>query len=144
MKSTTSNLPILTFMALLISACGSRSTDFSSAIPESENPLPPCPESPNCVRTTRTYPVSIDSVWNVMLSALKEMRPYDVEITADEYRVDAVFLVVFFRDDVTIKLEEAEEDEKTNLHIRSSSRIGYSDFGVNTRRVKEFFNLIES
>ena len=29
------------------------------------------------------------------------------------------------------------------LHIRSASRVGYSDFGVNKRRVKKFFAELE-
>lgn len=146
MRFHVSNLLILSLMVPLLSACGSRPSDFPDTV-EVKNPLPPCPDSPNCIRTTRAYADSIDIVWNAMVSTLERMKPYDVEINADEYRIDAVFLVVFFRDDLVVKLEAPEkagaEKEETYLHIRSSSRIGSADFGVNRKRVKEFFDLME-
>jgi len=133
-------------LSLSFLACGSRSSDLTGTSGV-ENPLPPCPDSPNCVRTSRAYPDSIDAVWEALISTLDRMKPYDVEIDADVYRIDAVFLVVFFRDDLVVKLEEAngeeESEAETYLHIRSSSRVGYRDFGVNTRRVKRFFGLME-
>lgn len=129
-------------MASLFAACGSRSSDFTDSV-ERENPLPPCPGSPNCVRITREYPDSIDVMWGTTLSVLKQMKPYDLDITADEYRIDAIFLVVFFQDDLAIKMEEKEPD-KTYLHIRSSSRLGRNDFGVNRRRVKEFLEKMST
>lgn len=136
-------------MSLLFSSCGSTSADFPTDT-EVENPLPPCPDSPNCVRITDSYHGSIDAAWQAVLTALQEMKPYDVEIRADEYRVDTIFLVVFFRDDMAVQLEASgtqaegrERDleppgETTYVHIRSSSRLGHYDFGVNRRRVKVF------
>ena len=124
-------------MAFLFSGCGSQSSDFSeTADIKSTNPLPPCPDSPNCVRITKHYPESSDLVWEASLSALRQMKPYDIEISADEYRVDAVFPVVFFRDDMAFQLEPSGSG--TSVHIRSASRIGYSDLGVNRRRVRRF------
>lgn len=142
MKTATQNLLILSVLASLFTACGSRSSDFTNSV-DRENPLPPCPDSPNCVRITRDYPDSIDVIWETTLSVLKQMRPYDLDLTADEYRIDAIFLVVFFQDDMAIKMEEKEPDG-TYLHVRSSSRLGYHDFGVNSRRVKEFLEKMST
>lgn len=144
-------------MVFLLSACGSRSSDFTGT-PGVENPLSPCPDSPNCVRITETYPGSIDEAWEAVLTALKEMKPYDIEMSPDEYRVDSIFLVVFFRDDMAVQLEAPKESspgsesarekgsdasgETAYIHIRSSSRAGYYDFGVNRRRVKEFLEKL--
>ena len=43
--------------------------------------------------------------------------------------------------DLALTVEPHEEG--TALHIRSASRKGYSDFGVNRRRVKRFFAELE-
>lgn len=139
MNPTIRNYLLLIFISILFFACGSRSSDFSGP-GQIDNPLPPCPDSPNCVRITKTYPDSIDAVWDVMLSVFQKMKPYDVKITGDLYRIDTVFLVTFFKDDMVVKLEEA--DSATHVHIRSSSRMGFRDFGVNRRRVKRFLMLM--
>lgn len=140
MKFPVSHLMLLSACSMLLPCCGSRSSDFATDV-RADNPLPPCPESPNCVRITEHYPVTIDAAWQVVLSTLQKMKPYDVEISADEYRIDAVFLVAFFRDDMAVQLEEAKPDT-TYVHIRSSSRQGYYDFGVNRRRVKDFLRRL--
>ncbi|WP_310682428.1 DUF1499 domain-containing protein [Aliifodinibius sp. S!AR15-10] len=128
-------------MASLFSACGSRSSDFNTGV-EVTNPLPPCPDSPNCVRISQQYPQAIDAVWETTLSVLQAMRPYDIELSPDEYRINSVFLVVFFRDDMAVQLEEMDSTT-TYLHIRSSSRVGYGDMGVNRRRVEDFLERMK-
>lgn len=133
-------LTLIIMSASILSGCGSRPGDIESE-PGTENPLPPCPDSPNCVRVTKALSLSIDDAWSVVLQAIDEMGPYDIELTPDEYRVDAVFMVVFFRDDMALELEERETGG-TLVHIRSSSRVGYYDFGVNRKRVKRLLALI--
>ena len=56
-------------------------------------------------------------------------------------RLDAVFTVFLFKDDVALRIEP--HDDGAALHIRSASRTGYSDLGVNKRRVKKFFAELE-
>lgn len=126
---------------LSLTACGSRPSDFKTNV-EVKNPLPPCPDSPNCVRITKKYSMDKDDAWKQTISVLQAMKPYDIDLTPDEYRLDAVFLVVFFQDDMNIKLETADSTS-TYVHIRSSSRVGYTDFGVNRQRVQEFLNRFE-
>ncbi|MDX1618491.1 MAG: DUF1499 domain-containing protein [Balneolaceae bacterium] len=112
-----------------------------------ENPLPPCPDSPNCVRTTRVHPDDPEIVWEAAVAAIDRMQPAEKETYPDEYRLEAVFQVFFFKDDLVVRLEASGDGESpetgTYLHIRSSSRVGYSDLGVNRRRVKTFFGLLE-
>lgn len=143
MKPTVDPFPYLILIimtASLLTGCGSRSDDFESE-PGTENPLPPCPDSPNCVRITKALSLAIDDAWSVVLQAVDEMDPYDINLVPDEYRAETVFLVVFFRDDMVLELEERASGD-TLVHIRSSSRVGYYDFGVNRKRVKRLLSLL--
>ncbi|MCU7800664.1 MAG: DUF1499 domain-containing protein [gamma proteobacterium symbiont of Lucinoma myriamae] len=45
-----------------------------------------------------------------------------------------------FFDDFELRLDNTTH----KLHIRSASRVGYSDFGVNKRRVKRFLKLMNN
>ncbi|MFH5831155.1 DUF1499 domain-containing protein [Halalkalibaculum sp. DA3122] len=142
MKIPAAQLLIFQLMIYFFSACGSQSSDFPSR-KDLNNPLPPCPESPNCVRLTEQYPASVDATWEIALKILQAMKPYNIELTPDTYRIDAIFMVVFFQDDLTLQLEEAENNN-TYLHIRSASRVGHSDFGVNRRRVRHLLQQMEN
>jgi uncharacterized protein (DUF1499 family) len=52
--------------------------------------------------------------------------------TADTLHAEATSLVFRFVDDINVIL-----DTETNLiHIRSASRTGHSDFGVNRKRIE--------
>ena len=141
-KNLLLQLSTLLLMLPLLSACGSRSSDFSSEA-NIQNPLPPCPDSPNCVRISRKVNRPPEATWDLTLTVLKQMKPYKITPIPDEYRIESVFQVVFFRDDMIFKLEPADSGS-THLHIRSSSRTGYTDFGVNRKRVKKFLNHLKS
>ena len=54
---------------------------------------------------------------------------------AEERYIHTEFTSAFFRfvDDVEFLLD----DGTRTIHVRSASRVGYSDFGVNRRRVEE-------
>ena len=49
-------------------------------------------------------------------------------VTAEERYIHAEFTSAFFR---------FVDDGTRTIHVRSASRVGYSDFGVNRRRVEE-------
>jgi len=53
----------------------------------------------------------------------------------DDSFLHATFRSSLFRfvDDVSCRLD----DENNRIHIRSASRVGYSDFGVNRKRVEQ-------
>ena len=46
-----------------------------------------------------------------------------------------------FKDDIIIRIEKLISDE-IKVDVRSASRIGKSDFGVNSMRIKEFFESL--
>ncbi|QXD14147.1 DUF1499 domain-containing protein [Rhodocaloribacter litoris] len=102
------------------------------------NPLPPCPASPNCVRLTRLYPVDADTLFARARDALAALGPATLD--AGARRADAVFRVFVFYDDVALRVEPFGTGSA--LHLRSASRVGYSDFGVNERRVRRFLDAL--
>ncbi|GIV58872.1 MAG: hypothetical protein KatS3mg042_1785 [Rhodothermaceae bacterium] len=104
------------------------------------NPLPPCPASPNCVRLTRLYPVDADTLFARARDALAALGPATLDADPRTRRADAVFRVVVFNDDVALRVEPFGTGSA--LHLRSASRVGYSDFGVNERRVRRFLDAL--
>lgn len=143
-NSFLTQLIIMSLLGFFMAGCGSGSSDFTPVIHEGiTNPLPPCPDSPNCVRITRMLPDSLQPAWERVRTALREMKPYRMEVLPDENRIETVFMVVFFQDDLVIQLEPSRNGDGTLLHIRSASRIGYSDLGVNTRRVRRLLEQLD-
>lgn len=105
------------------------------------NPLPACPGSPNCVRTTWVYAASPDELFVKIGPALIAAGAGSVAQDIGTHRVDAVFTVFLFNDDVAVAIEPYENGAA--VHIRSASRTGHSDLGVNGRRVKRIKAALE-
>jgi len=124
----------------LLDGCGSRPSDISS-IKTVENPLPSCPKSPNCVRITRQVEAPIKKVFTASEKTVQNMGA--IKLSSDKnYKLQSVFKVLFFRDDFALQCTK-RDSESTYLHIRSASRVGYSDLGVNRRRVKKFLKNLQ-
>ena len=102
-----------------------------------------CPNSPNCVCTRATdeehriEPFRFAGSAAEALERLKQVigalpRTKIVTASDDYMHVEFTTLVMRFVDDV-----EFTVDEKTRtIHFRSASRVGYSDLGVNRRRME--------
>ena len=105
--------------------------------------LLPCPASPNCVsslsldRKHGIEPLQVIGSGRECLAALAAlisgMKRTRIVTQADSY-VHAEFTSALFRfvDDVEFLLDE----RAGVIHVRSASRIGYSDLGANRRRVE--------
>lgn len=107
-----------------------------------DSPLPPCPSSPNCVRTARTVDATPDTAFAAAQRALDALGPAVLETTPTSHRAHAVYRVALvFKDDVDLVVAPA--DAGSTVHVRSASRTGYSDLGVNRRRVDRFFQTLE-
>lgn len=119
---------------------GSQSTDFPSLEPV-DNPLPACPKSLNCIRITKLIEMPVDVSFDTSLSTVNSMKPADISISKENYRIDSEFKVFFFYDDMVLQIT-GNDSTSSHLHIRSASRIGFSDLGVNTRRVKRFLKRL--
>lgn len=108
------------------------------------NPLPECPGSPNCIRTQKVFDTGMERVFEYLSQIFEEdAHEYNVE---DPKRIEihAVYRIpVFgFKDDVNVILEE--KDSETVVYIRSASRVGEYDLGVNKRRVHRIFNKLQA
>ena len=73
---------------------------------------------------------------------MTDMGVFSMTKNKDRYHVDAVFKIGFFKDDVTIKIEETQNKNDAVLHIRSASRKGNYDFGVTRWRVNRFMHRL--
>lgn len=106
--------------------------------------LAPCPSSPNCVSTQAekdsqkmapiAYSGEAKEALEKLSSVIGDMPRAKVLEKTDEY-IHAVFSsrVFRFKDDVEFVIS----DEEKLIHFRSASRLGYSDFGVNRKRMEE-------
>lgn len=135
--------------ALLLSGCQQPSqTNLNATLNTSrqvppDGKLSPCPESPNCVSSIDTGKPSYIRPIRFSGDPLAAMAKIE-RIIDDLSRAEVVFReggylraeftsrIFRFIDDVEVMLNRAEGI----LDIRSSSRVGNSDFGVNRRRVE--------
>lgn len=113
-----------------------------------ENPLPECPGSPNCARESFYFEVPAAQLLEQVKATLQEMDAESIETPANEAfsQISAVFRIPLFgfRDDVQVAVvPSGEVAQYAWLHIRSASRTGYSDLGVNARRVSSFKKNLE-
>jgi uncharacterized protein (DUF1499 family) len=107
-----------------------------------------CPDSPNCVSSLSTdkahyiepfsYTDTPQQAWQRLQAAvLAEKRVTPVKSTEEYLHVEVRSLIFRFTDDV----EFLHLPNDKLIHIRSASRIGYSDFGVNRRRLERIRTL---
>jgi len=104
--------------------------------------LTPCPDSPNCVcselHTTTDAEHFIEAIqgdkstWDKLKSVLTQQGGEIVQ--ADDNYMHATFRSPVFQyvDDVELRLDESSN----TIHIRSASRMGRKDFGVNRARIQ--------
>jgi len=106
----------------------------------SEIPFDPCPSTPNCCIDQYLVRNEIQSVMVDVESTLHRLHP--ARLTRVENGFDCEFKVFFFTDDVLVRLIDSTNG--VMVWIRSSSRVGDSDLGVNKRRVKRFLKYLKS
>lgn len=138
MKGSYSFMLALTF---ILTACSTNQTIKTGV---SSDRLSPCPKSPNCVSSLSedkshqvdplTYSASLEEAREKLISVIKSMKRSEI-VTAEKNYIHATFTSFLFRfvDDVEFSLD----DETKVINVRSASRAGYSDLGVNRRRVEE-------
>ncbi|MCL7422834.1 MAG: DUF1499 domain-containing protein [Methylobacter sp.] len=106
--------------------------------------LAPCPNSPNCVSSQAAdeahfiEPFKIDgkadNAWAALKQALTgQSRTVITDETEHTLHAQATSLVFRFVDDIDVLLDA----EAGLIHVRSASRVGYSDLGVNRKRVEK-------
>ncbi|MFW5689709.1 MAG: DUF1499 domain-containing protein [Spirochaetota bacterium] len=101
----------------------------------------PCPSSPNCVTSyAQDEPHAIDPLPlpdvrpMETLRAVVEAMPRTTIVTEDDDYMHVVYRSRIFRfaDDVEFLIDE----DAQVIHVRSASRVGYGDMGVNRNRVE--------
>ncbi|MGZ5006531.1 MAG: DUF1499 domain-containing protein [Methylobacter sp.] len=117
-----------------------------------EKQLPACPSSPNCVSSQAATadrehfiaPFKItgnaEAAWAALKKALSsQSRMVITSETGDMLHAEATSLVFRFVDDIDVILDAGAK----LIHIRSASRTGYSDFGVNRKRVEKLRSALQ-
>lgn len=123
-------------MALILSACaGTPPTNLGL----SDGEFTPCPDKPNCVSSFATteqhgieaFKVSAPEDFQKLAGILKTIENCAI-ISDDEQYIRAEFTssLMGYVDDVEFALVE------DTIHVRSASRLGYSDLGANRERVE--------
>jgi uncharacterized protein (DUF1499 family) len=113
--------------------------------------LAPCPDKPNCVcsefgeaaaHSIAPFDYSDapqQKAWGDILQIIKELGGEAV-VANDEYIAATFSSSLFgFIDDVECRLEPS----KKRIQIRSASRVGHSDMGVNRKRVETMARLFD-
>ncbi|MBI9087268.1 MAG: DUF1499 domain-containing protein [Desulfobacterales bacterium] len=106
-------------------------------------PLGGCPDSPNCVSTeakdrrSHIEPIRLtgnpDRLWPQVVKIVAALpRSVMAETAADYLRAEFKSRWFGFIDDLEIRLNRKD----STLSLRSASRTGYYDFGVNRQRIE--------
>lgn len=123
-------------LALLLTGPYSMSAPVPSALSD-------CPQTPNCVSSQAhdtahsidpfTYTDSAAEAMRRLRSALVTERRIRIITETPTYLHAEVRSLVFrFVDDIEFLIDHEEQ----RIQVRSASRVGYSDLGVNRRRVE--------
>jgi uncharacterized protein (DUF1499 family) len=111
--------------------------------------LAPCPSSPNCVssdaddsaHSIAAFALAMPSgdAWPAARGALESLpRTKIISETSDYLHAECTSAVFGFVDDLELHLRTAEGV----IAVRSASRFGYSDLGVNRRRIEDLRALL--
>ena len=108
-----------------------------------QHPFTPCPETPNCVIESHTFNVNSKSLYQSVLMLMNDLSTHELHPNEDNLSINSVFKIPIFgfKDDLEIAIQE-ESGERSLLFIKSSSRTGYSDLGVNQRRINRIIKKL--
>ena len=106
--------------------------------------LAPCPSSPNCVSSDEgdsehhvapfLLAVPPEKAWTIVREIVSGMpRTHIATERADYLHAECRSFLFGFVDDLELHLRPGEGI----IAVRSASRLGYSDFGVNRRRIED-------
>lgn len=117
----------------MLLACAGASPPLPSGV------LPPCPSSPNCASSEadaddahRVAPLPLAEM-DALRAAVEGIPRCRVEeLERDVLHATCRTLVFRFVDDVHLRIDR----EAGATQVRSASRVGHSDLGVNARRVE--------
>jgi len=104
--------------------------------------LRPCPDTPNCVSSETqktsaqvkflTFDDAPEAAWQRLKKILPDMGGKIIKDENGYLRATFTSTVFRFVDDMEFRMAVAGK----RIHLRSGSRVGHSDFGVNRKRVE--------
>lgn len=113
--------------------------------------LAPCPSSPNCVSSQASpndkrhfidpivYTGEKQEALHTLVEIIQSMERTKITLSADSYlRAEFSSSLMGFVDDV-----EFYFSEQALIHVRSASRKGYGDLGVNRKRIERIRDLFK-
>lgn len=141
MKYPMQTIVVATLSMGLFGGCGGGPPANAGA---GDGQLAPCPDSPNCVSTMATddehaiealaFPGSAEDTMAALAAVVQSMVRTTI-ISEGPYYLYAEYRTrIGSVDDVEFLLDEPTR----TVHFRSASRVGYSDLGLNRRRMEEF------
>jgi len=144
--------PVLLVAVLLAACSGTPPATLGPTGEPGAGALAACSDTPNCVHTglrhpegtqglvlAEDWPERPESALDAITEALEAMpRTQVVERDGRYLRAEATSRIFRFVDDVEVHLAEDGE-----VVVRSASRVGRSDMGVNAERVEELRSGLE-
>ena len=138
-------LQITTIICTLVTLAACTSAPIQ---PNNGGDLSPCGNFPNCVTSlddsswAYIKPLAANSQqWQALKQTLSQRDGWQITTSKDLF-VQAVVTTptMRFKDDVQLQFVSA----KNIIHIRSSSRLGYSDMGANAARVERLRKILRT
>ena len=131
--------PLLSIIPFLTACAGEPPTNIGVE----NNQLTPCPDSPNCVSSFET-----DEEHGIqpLTATLAEIE--QVLVGLDEANIvssDGNYLYAEFTSSIMGYVDDVEflHDTASGMtHVRSASRLGYSDLGANRNRIENIRSLL--
>mgnify|MGYP003935903513 CR=1 FL=1 len=119
-----------------------------------DSKLAPCPKTPNCVSSQALdeahyiEPINFagtqQEAHERLLQIIESEKRTKILTDQQNYiRVEFTSALFRFVDDVEFYFPNEESDE-TIIHVRSASRVGSSDLGVNRKRIERIRSKIKS
>jgi len=141
------SMPVFAIAAVSMMLFGRCSGGPPSNIGLQDGKLSPCPSSPNCVSTQSSDPQhkiealsfrgSKAQTMAAVVAVVGKMKRTTIITQREDYLHVEYRTKMGFVDDVEFFLDEAHQ----TVHFRSASRVGYSDLGVNRKRMEDFTTL---
>ncbi|HUF41571.1 MAG TPA: DUF1499 domain-containing protein [Verrucomicrobiae bacterium] len=131
----------------LFSCAGTRPSNLGIK----DSRLAPCPSSPNCVssddadaaHSLPSYQLAMPAseAWRTVRSMVAGLPRTQIITESDDYLHAECRSAIFgFVDDLELHLRPAQN----HIAVRSAARLGYSDFGVNRKRVENLRALLRT
>jgi len=142
------NTSLMSLLLLLLATMAQGATE--GELKAKDHRLASCPDSPNCVCTLDDstdhgippyrYGKTLDEAKAIVKQVFSQLSRTELVQEEGNYLHYEVRSLLFrFIDDVEILFDDASK----TIHFRSAARVGYSDFGVNRRRMEEVRSLLE-